>query len=172
MFEKNILGDTPFHYACMSNENLEIIKFLLKNCGKGDIKKTLSEILIKYQKDKNLIKKYSEKNLKKIYLDEKNILMIQNNYGDIALHLACSSNRNLEIIKFLVKESEDFLLDLEDCHGHKPFHYAFRFNENVEICKFLIMKMGKRILDEIDQHGKKGIEYLGSSKIEQLKNFL
>ena len=164
-------GNRPLHIAYMFSDNVELVKYLVKEAG--------CDINAKGENDYTSLHFACKKNQLEIvkFLTSKPECNreAEDKYGNRPLHIAYMFSGNVELVKYLVKEAgcdinakgqSDYTslhwacyknqleivkfltskpecnCEAEDINGNRPLHIAYMFSDNVELVKYLVKEAG------------------------------
>ncbi|AYV77398.1 MAG: hypothetical protein Dasosvirus1_33 [Dasosvirus sp.] len=138
-----------FNTACFGNTNLQVIKFLETHTN---------DIKLKDRDDNNALHNASAQNnvsvIKYLIKELKfNPRERKESDGDDCFLLACTYNKNIEVIKYFVEEHKN--VDSINYLGQNAVYSACAYNKNPEIAKYLI-KNCKIQLNKKCNHGNNG----------------
>jgi hypothetical protein len=144
-------GNNGFTLACLTNTNLDVIKYLVNDL-KMDINHTNN-----YGNNGFTLACFTNTNLDVIkYLvnDLKMDINHTDNNGDNGFTLTCWKNTNLDVIKYLVN---DLKMDINHTnnHGNNGFTSACLTNTNLDVIKYLVNDL-KMDINHTNNYGDNG----------------
>ncbi len=145
---KNIENDDYFLEACLSNPNLEIIKYMVYE------QKFNINYVGKFKRNCLLNACLSNPNIQiiKYLIDVMKMNPLETDcYGMNSLLIACFGNNTLEIIKYLAGLTKKF--HIEDDNGENCLIVACYQNQNLETLKYLIDNLNLDI-NHLDQNSE------------------
>jgi ankyrin repeat protein len=129
-------GMTPLHWAAAKNQNIDIIRHLLKTCPAGSIEAPNQEgylpLHLAGQNDCLEV-------VQLIYETFPKAIGYQDQEGGFPIHHACSLSKNIEVVKFLYERYPDSILHPQH-HGITPLHLAASQNDFLDLFRFILSK--------------------------------
>eukprot|EP01091_Cochliopodium_minus_P012728 TRINITY_DN3928_c0_g1_i2.p1 TRINITY_DN3928_c0_g1~~TRINITY_DN3928_c0_g1_i2.p1 ORF type:complete len:384 (+),score=81.97 TRINITY_DN3928_c0_g1_i2:175-1326(+) len=129
----DIFGETILHKACKYNQNLKVIKYLIKEKQMDFNLKNVDEnlpLIVAIQNTKNL-------EIVKYFLGELKCDINQKFYdGDNLLHMFCRRSDNVEILKHLVEKKCG--VNYKNSYAETPLHHACLYGRKFETIKCLV----------------------------------